>query len=66
MLNLPPGVHRLKFIVDDHWRCSNLMQTATDGDGNLVNWVQVRFDVTRAPSLSLFSVFYPGRLQSGN
>lgn len=41
MLNLPPGTHRLKFIVDDHWRCSNDLQTATDGDGNLVNWLEV-------------------------
>ena len=42
LLNLPPGTHRLKFIVDDHWRCSSELQTATDGDGNLVNWLEVR------------------------
>lgn len=41
LLNLPPGTHRVKFIVDGHWRCSNDLQTATDGDGNLVNWLEV-------------------------
>lgn len=40
-LTLPPGNHRLKFIVDDSWRCSNDLPTATDGDGSLVNWIEV-------------------------
>ncbi|ORZ03884.1 5'-AMP-activated protein kinase beta subunit, interation domain-domain-containing protein [Syncephalastrum racemosum] len=41
VLDLPPGTHRLKFIVDDEWKCSNEMETATDPDGNLVNYLQV-------------------------
>ncbi|KAJ9109055.1 hypothetical protein QFC21_000382 [Naganishia friedmannii] len=41
LLDLPPGTHRIKFIVDDHWRCAPDLQTATDGDGNLVNWLEV-------------------------
>ncbi|GAA5812228.1 hypothetical protein MFLAVUS_005678 [Mucor flavus] len=41
VLDLPPGTHRLKFIVDDEWKCSNDMETATDPDGNLVNYLQV-------------------------
>jgi hypothetical protein len=41
VLELPPGTHRLKFIVDDEWKCSNDMETATDPDGNLVNYLQV-------------------------
>ncbi|CDH59669.1 5-amp-activated protein kinase subunit beta-2 [Lichtheimia corymbifera JMRC:FSU:9682] len=41
VLELPPGTHRLKFIVDDEWKCSNEMETATDPDGNLVNYLQV-------------------------
>lgn len=41
MLELPPGTHRLKFIVDDEWKCSNEMETATDPDGNLVNYLLV-------------------------
>ncbi|KAI8080818.1 uncharacterized protein B0P05DRAFT_539709 [Gilbertella persicaria] len=41
VLELPPGTHKLKFIVDDEWRCSNEMETATDPDGNLVNYLQV-------------------------
>jgi 5'-AMP-activated protein kinase regulatory beta subunit len=27
--------------VDDSWRCSNDFATATDGDGSLVNWIEV-------------------------
>ncbi|ORX61424.1 AMPKBI-domain-containing protein [Hesseltinella vesiculosa] len=41
VLDLPHGTHRLKFIVDDEWKCSNDMETATDPDGNLVNYLQV-------------------------
>ncbi|KAI9012637.1 5'-AMP-activated protein kinase beta subunit, interation domain-containing protein, partial [Phycomyces nitens] len=41
VLELPPGTHRLKFIVDDEWKCSNDLETATDPDGNLVNYIQV-------------------------
>ncbi|CEI92365.1 hypothetical protein RMCBS344292_06626 [Rhizopus microsporus] len=41
VLELPPGTHRLKFIVDDEWKCSNDLETATDPDGNLVNYLQV-------------------------
>ncbi|KAI8381518.1 immunoglobulin E-set, partial [Radiomyces spectabilis] len=41
VLDLPPGTHRLKFIVDDEWKCSNDMETATDPEGNLVNYLQV-------------------------
>ena len=42
ILYLPPGTYRLKFIVDDIWRCSDDMPTATDDEtGNLVNYVDV-------------------------
>ncbi|CAM0135982.1 hypothetical protein VKS41_005641 [Umbelopsis sp. WA50703] len=41
VLELPPGTHRLKFIVDDEWKCSNDLETATDPDGNLVNYIEV-------------------------
>lgn len=41
MLRLPPGQYRLKFIVDDSWRCSKQIPTATDDDGTLVNWLEV-------------------------
>ncbi|WFD32823.1 hypothetical protein MSPP1_003874 [Malassezia sp. CBS 17886] len=40
-LHLPRGTHRLKFIVDDRWRVSNELNTASDGDGNLVNYVEI-------------------------
>ncbi len=41
ILHLPPGTHRLKFIVDDRWRVSKDLPTASDGDGNLVNYVEI-------------------------
>ncbi|KAL7416497.1 5'-AMP-activated protein kinase beta subunit, interation domain-containing protein [Mrakia frigida] len=41
VLNLPPGPHRLKFIVDESWRCSDDLATATDADGSLVNYIEV-------------------------
>ncbi|PKI82653.1 hypothetical protein MVES_003466 [Malassezia vespertilionis] len=40
-LYLPPGTHRFKFIVDDRWRVSRDMNTASDGDGTLVNYVEI-------------------------
>ena len=40
-LYLRQGTHRLKFVVDDRWRVSNDLSTATDGDGTLVNYVEI-------------------------
>ena len=53
-LYLPPGTHRLKFIVDNRWRVSNELNTASDGDGNMVNYVEI-------PNLLL-----PARTSSGD
>ncbi|KAG0200363.1 hypothetical protein BGX33_011051 [Mortierella sp. NVP41] len=41
ILNLPPGTHRIKFIVDDEWKCSTELSAATDAEGNLVNFLEV-------------------------
>lgn len=41
ILNLPPGTHRIKFIVDDEWKCSAELSAATDAEGNLVNFLEV-------------------------
>lgn len=41
LLNLSPGTHRFKFIVDNEWSCSNDMETTTNPDGSLVNYIQV-------------------------
>ncbi|RXK42086.1 hypothetical protein M231_00443 [Tremella mesenterica] len=41
VLRLAPGEYRLKFIVDDGWRCSKSIPTATDSDGTLVNYIEV-------------------------
>ena len=37
-----PAAYHLKFIVDDVWRCSDDLPTATDGAGHLVNYIDVR------------------------
>lgn len=41
VLRLAPGQYRLKFIVDESWRCSKAIPTATDDDGTLVNYIEV-------------------------
>ncbi|WVQ83880.1 hypothetical protein IAT38_006024 [Cryptococcus sp. DSM 104549] len=41
VVRLPPGQYRIKFVVDDSWRCSKQISTATDDDGTLVNWIEV-------------------------
>ena len=47
VLNLPLGTHRLRFLVDGEWRCSNGLATATDSAGNLVNYVEVADEDTQ-------------------
>ncbi|GAA6029585.1 hypothetical protein JCM8097_000950 [Rhodosporidiobolus ruineniae] len=41
LISLPPGPHRLKFIVDAEWKASKHLPVATDADGNLINYLQV-------------------------
>lgn len=41
LISLPPGNHRLKFIVDREWKASKHLPVATDADGNLINYLQV-------------------------
>lgn len=41
VLHLAPGTHRLKFIVDDRWRVSRDLPAASDGEGNLTNYIEV-------------------------
>ncbi|CAE6477868.1 unnamed protein product [Rhizoctonia solani] len=40
-LDLRPGTYRLKFIVDDQWKCADHLPTAVDDAGNLVNYIEV-------------------------
>ncbi|KAL7423316.1 galactose metabolism-related protein [Cryptotrichosporon argae] len=47
-LRLAPGQYRLKFIVDESWRCSKALPTAVDDDGTLVNWIEVETPRTEA------------------
>ncbi|KOG99974.1 Gal83p [Saccharomyces eubayanus] len=40
-LQLPPGTHRFRFIVDNELRFSDYLPTATDQMGNFVNYMEV-------------------------
>ncbi|MBW0529015.1 hypothetical protein O181_068730 [Austropuccinia psidii MF-1] len=41
LVALPPGPHRLKFIVDKRWKTSKYLPSATDDKGNLINYLQI-------------------------
>ncbi|KAL8290067.1 hypothetical protein RQP46_003006 [Phenoliferia psychrophenolica] len=47
LISLPPGPHRLKFIVDKEWKASKHLQLATDADGNLINYLHVNGAATK-------------------
>ncbi|KAM3160420.1 FOG1 protein [Lachancea thermotolerans] len=40
-LQLPPGTHRFRFIVDNELRFSDYLATATDQMGNFVNYLEI-------------------------
>lgn len=44
LLKLPPGTHRMRFVVDNELRCSDTLPSATDSMGNLVNYIEVGLD----------------------
>ena len=52
VLNLPPGTHEFKFLVDGELRCSNDFPTVLDARGNLTNYVEV------VPVSVLFVMFF--------
>ena len=41
-LEVPPGVHRFRFVVNNELRYSDFLPTATDQMGNFVNYLEVR------------------------
>lgn len=40
-LNLPIGMHRFRFVVDNELRFSDYLPTATDSRGNFVNYIEI-------------------------
>ncbi|ODQ67140.1 AMPKBI-domain-containing protein [Nadsonia fulvescens var. elongata DSM 6958] len=40
-VNLTPGIHRIRFVVDNELRCSDDLPMATDSMGNFVNYIEV-------------------------
>uniref|UniRef100_A0A060T534 ARAD1B01144p n=1 Tax=Blastobotrys adeninivorans TaxID=409370 RepID=A0A060T534_BLAAD len=41
VLDLAKGTHRMRFLVDGEFRCSDYLPTATDSMGNLVNYIEI-------------------------
>lgn len=41
IVDMPPGNHQFKFIVDDEWKCSEDLPIGCDMEGNLVNCLEV-------------------------
>ncbi|EGF82354.1 hypothetical protein BATDEDRAFT_4916, partial [Batrachochytrium dendrobatidis JAM81] len=41
VVDMSPGTHRFKFIVDDEWKCSEDLPITSGPDGNLVNYLEV-------------------------
>ena len=54
-LQLPPGTHRFRFIVDNELRFSDYLPTATDQMGNFVNYLEVP-----APRIAVVPGYQPG------
>ncbi|KAJ3310199.1 hypothetical protein HDV04_005216 [Boothiomyces sp. JEL0838] len=48
IVDMPPGKHSLKFIVDDEWKCSEDLPVEEDQDGNLVNYISVNDEEGRS------------------
>ena len=48
-LQLPPGTHRFRFIVDNELRFSDYLPTATDQMGNFVNYLEVVAPTQQVP-----------------
>jgi len=59
ILQVRPGTHRFRFLVDGEWRISNEFATAVDSEGNLLNYFEATeysddegFEYSRSASLS--------------
>lgn len=46
---MTPGQHQLKFIVDKEWKTSRNLPSATDNEGNLINYLLVRAPSQHGP-----------------
>ncbi|KAH6893693.1 5'-AMP-activated protein kinase beta subunit, interation domain-containing protein [Coprinopsis sp. MPI-PUGE-AT-0042] len=49
-VDLAPGTHHIRFLVDDQWRVADDLPTAVDDQGSLANYVAVPFPKARDPS----------------
>ncbi len=60
VIQLPPGTHHLKFIVDGEMRTSDDLPTAVDYTNILVNYIEVSADDVPAPTASAEQQVPPG------
>lgn len=49
-VDLAPGTHHIRFLVDDQWRVADDLPTAVDDQGSLANYVAVPFPKAKDPS----------------
>ncbi|TFK23041.1 hypothetical protein FA15DRAFT_670872, partial [Coprinopsis marcescibilis] len=54
MVDLLPGTHHIRFLVDDQWRVADDLPTAVDDQGSLANYVAVPFGLPKAKDPSFF------------
>ncbi|RXW24098.1 hypothetical protein EST38_g1769 [Candolleomyces aberdarensis] len=59
MVNLLPGTHHIRFLVDDQWRVADDLPTAVDDQGSLANYVAVPLTSTKPKDPSFFSESAP-------
>ncbi|KAG6810153.1 hypothetical protein H0H92_013066 [Tricholoma furcatifolium] len=57
-VNLPPGTHHIRFLIDDLWRVADHLPTAVDDQGSLANYVAVPITFS-PPSASAVPVPVP-------
>lgn len=63
-LQLPPGTHRFRFIVDNELRFSDYLPTATDQMGNFVNYLEIVPPTTTGSSTYDMAVQQQQQLQN--
>jgi len=49
-VNLPPGTHHIRYIVDDQVRISDDLPTAVDDQGSLANYVAIPYSPHASPN----------------
>ncbi|TFK63051.1 hypothetical protein BDN72DRAFT_340108 [Pluteus cervinus] len=60
-VDLPPGTHHIRFIVDDQWRLAEDLPTAVDDQGSMANYVAVPISYSPPRSAAKVNRIIPGQ-----